>query len=99
MAISILINIVISVAIYLVSHKSIKKFGTIVWMSLLLGLIISTIYSLLTDELFNSISLHNNDARINVAANLLGGNFLGTLLSFYIIATIDKKIYGKGPRE
>lgn len=82
MALSIILNIVISVAVYLIGHESIKKFGTVVWTSLLTGLVISMVYSSVTDELFNSISANRYDARVNVAASLLGGNFVGTLLSF-----------------
>lgn len=99
MTVGIILNIILSVAVYLAGHKSIKTFGAIVWMSLLAGLVISMVYSLITDELFNSISANRHSAKVNVIASLLGGNLVGTLLSFYIIATIDKKIYGKGPRD
>lgn len=66
------LTIILSVIIYLISHRQLKTFNRVAWISLSLGLIFATLYGMMTDELFKSISLNRNSDRIAVAAGILG---------------------------
>lgn len=93
------VTILLSVVIYFISHRRLKTFNSVAWISLSLGLILATIYGMMTDDLFKSIPLNRNSDRISVVAGIFGGNFAGSLVAFLIIAYIDRRIYGKEARK
>lgn len=91
-------TLIITIIIYLISHRYFKRFNLTAWVAIIGGLLIGTIYAMLTDDHFKSIPLKNNSYRIREGLSFLVENFVGSLLSFVVIAWIDKKIYGKKPR-
>lgn len=94
-----LIPLICTVVIYLLSHKYFKQFNLTAWIALLGALLISTIYFLITDDQFQNIPLKNNTSRIREVISHLVSSLPSALIGLFIVILIDKKIYGKEPRN